>query len=179
MAKESQNNKNTSERSRQRPALALLLVVLIAAAFFIMSDAPFVKSARDSLMQKLGYEAIDQENGNENGGGTENGGGKAAEWDSRSDIDPSALPEFNGQHYVKVSSGIPVVPDDVYERAGLIKDGGDWKTKGNLFGTIDSNKLTPYEYYGSLDSLGRCTYAYGCQDLRLRRVYSKLNPVPL
>ena len=52
-------------------------------------------------------------------------------------------------------------PDDIYERAGLIKDGGDWKTKGNLLGTVDSNKLTPYEYYGSLDDLGRCTYACG------------------
>ena len=161
MAKKSQNNKNTSGRSRQRPALALLLVVLIAAAFFIMSDAPFVKSARDSLMQKLGYEAIDEGSDTENEGG-ENGGTKIVELDSSADIDPSALPEFNGQNYVKVSGGVPAFPDEVYERAGLIKDGDDWKTKGNLFGTVDSNKLTPYEYYGSLDSLGRCTYAYGC-----------------
>ena len=149
MAQKSQDNNNTKNKSRQRPALALLLVVLIAAAFFIMSDVPFVKSARDSLMQKLGYEAIDQENDDETGG-TEDGGGennsvKTAEWDAAADIDPSALPEYNGQHYVKVSNGIPVFPDEVYERAGLIKDGDDWKTKGNLLGTVDSNKLTPYE----------------------------------
>ena len=62
---------------------------------------------------------------------------------------------------MKVSDGVPAFPDDVYERGGLIKDGGDWKTKGNLFGTVDSNKLTPYEYYGSLDDKGRCTCAYG------------------
>lgn len=161
MAKKGQDNKNKSERSRQRPALALLLVVLIAAAFFVMSDIPFVKSTRDALMQKLGYEAVD--NGGAENGGSENGGGKKpAEWDTSADLDPSALPEYNGQHYVKVSSGIPVFPDDAYERAGLIKDGDSWKTKGNLLGTIDSGKLTPYEYYGSLDSLGRCTYAYGC-----------------
>lgn len=168
MAKKSQNNKNTKDRSRQRPALALLLVVLIAAAFFIMSDVPFVKSARDALMKKIGYEAIDDGGGAENSGETENGGGsensggvKPAEWDASSDLDPSALPEYNGQHYVKVSGGVPAFPDDVYERAGLIKDGDSWKTKGNLLGTVDSNKLTPYEYYGSLDDLGRCTYAYG------------------
>ena len=165
MAQKSQDNKNTKSKSRQRPALALLLVVLIAAAFFIMSDVPFVKSARDSLMQKLGYEAIDQENDDETGG-TEDGGGennsvKTAEWDAAADIDPSDLPEYNGEHYVKVSNGIPVFPDEVYERAGLVKDGDDWKTKGNLLGTVDSNKLTPYEYYGSLDNLGRCTGAYG------------------
>ena len=167
MAKESQTNKNKKDRSRRGPALALLLVVLIAAAFFIMSDIPFVKSARDSLMQKIGYEAIDNESGSgdesaDTENGEENSGGvKPAEWDAASDIDPSALPEYNGQNYVKVSSGIPAFPDDVYERAGLINDGGSWKTKGNLLGTVDSNKLTPYEYYGSLDDLGRCTYAYG------------------
>ena len=148
MAKESQNNKNTRDRSRQRPALALLLVILIAAAFFIMSDAPLVKNARDSLMHRLGYEAIDQESGSESTGeinDDKNSGVKTVDWDINSDINPSALPEYNGQNYVKVSSGIPAFPDDVCERAGLIKDGDDWKTKGNLLGTIDSNKLTPYE----------------------------------
>ena len=159
MARESQSRKNikdTKDRSRHRPALALLLAVLIAAAFFIMSDVPFVKSARDSLMQKLGYEAVDNGDGNENGGVAE-----PAEWDESSDLDAAALPEYNGQYYVKVNAGIPAFPDDAYERAGLIKDGDSWKTKGNLLGTVDSNKLTPYEYYGSLDDLGRCTCAYG------------------
>ena len=168
MAQKSQESNNTKNKSRQRPALALLLVVLLAAAFFMMSDVSFVKNARDSLMQKFGYEAIEQENSNENGSGndssedgSESSGVKTAEWDITADIDPSALPEYNGEHYVKVSNGIPVFPDEVYERAGLVKDGDDWKTKGNLLGTVDSNKLTPYEYYGSLDNLGRCTGAYG------------------
>ena len=101
MAQNSQDNNNKNSRSRQRPALALLLVVLIAAAFFIMSDVPFVKSARDALMQKLGYEAVDQRN--ENPGG-ENSGGQTAEWDADADIDPSSLPEYNGQYYVKGQS---------------------------------------------------------------------------
>ncbi|MBQ6439476.1 MAG: DNA/RNA non-specific endonuclease [Mogibacterium sp.] len=164
MAKASQNNKNTGDRSRQRPALALLLAFLIAAAFFILSDVSFVKSARDSLMQKLGYEAIDQGDSNESSGensSAENSDVIPAEWDVTSDIDPAALPEYNGQNYVKVSGGTPVFPDEVCERAGLIKDGDDWKTQGNLFGTVDSNKLTPYECYGSPDDLGRCTYAFG------------------
>ena len=139
------NTKDTKEKSRRSPALALLLVLLIGSAFFGMSDVPFVKSARDALLQKLGYEAVD------NGGG-ENGG---------NELDAAALPEYDGQHYVQVNGNVPEFPDDAYERAGLIRDGDSWKTKGNLLGTIDSNKLIPYEYYGSLDSLGRCTFAYG------------------
>lgn len=167
MANTSPEKQKTSDRSRRRPALALLLVLLIAAAFFVMSDAPLVKSARDSLMHRLGYEAIDQDNGNEgagNGSGAEgsNGGETTAGWDGSGELDVSALPEYNGQNYVKVNNGIPSFPDEVYEKAGLIKDGDGWKTKGNLLGTVDSNKLTPYEYYGSLDDMGRCTYAYGC-----------------
>ena len=161
-------DKGKENNDRRRLVPALLLVLLITAAFFVMSDIPFVKGARDSLMQKFGYEAIEQENSNENGSGndssedgSESSGVKTAEWDITADIDPSALPEYNGEHYVKVSNGIPVFPDEVYERAGLVKDGDDWKTKGNLLGTVDSNKLTPYEYYGSLDNLGRCTGAYG------------------
>lgn len=159
MAEKVRNGKNTKEKSRRSPALALLLVLLLAAAFFFMSDVSFVKNARDSLLLKLGYEAVDPEpESPENGNGT----GEPAVWNEASILDASSLPEYNGQHFVKVNGNVPDFPDDVYERAGLVKDGDKWKTKGNLLGTIDSNKLTPYEYYGSLDSLGRCTVAYGC-----------------
>ena len=159
MAEKDRKYKNTNEKSRRSPALALLLVLLIAAAFFFMSDVSFVKNARDSLLLKLGYETVDSETEDtENNNGTS----KPAEWNEASKLDVSSLPEYNGQHYVKVNGNVPDFPDDVYERAGLVKDGDKWKTKGNLLGTIDSNKLTPYEYYGSLDSLGRCTVAYGC-----------------
>ena len=157
MAKDSRKETNTKEKSRRSPALALLLVLLIAAAFFVMSDVPFIKSARDSLLLKLGYEAVEP-----GSGGSENGGGEPSVWNEDSQLDAAALPEWNGDHYVKVNGNVPAFPDDVYERAGLVKDGDSWKTEGNLFGTVDSNKLTPYEYYGSLDNLGRCTYAYGC-----------------
>ncbi len=161
MAENSSTEKKKTDRSRRSPALALLLVLLIAAAFFVMSDMPFIKTARDGLMQKLGYEAIE---GPDDGSGSEGGNSgaeKPAGWDESSELDAASLPEYNGQHYVKVNGNVPVFPDDVYERAGLIKDRDSWKTKGNLLGTIDSNKLTPYEYYGSLDTLDRCTYAYG------------------
>ena len=150
---------NTNGKSRRRPALALVLVLLIAAVFFVMSDIPFIKGARDSLMHKLGYESVDQDGesaDDDNGGSAQNGG------DAVSGIDAGSLPEYNGEHYVEVNGNIPEFPDDVYERAGLVKDGDSWKTKGNLMSTIDSNKLTPYEYYGSLDDLSRCTFAYGC-----------------
>lgn len=145
---------NTTEKSRRRPALALILVLLLAAAFFIMSDAPFVKSARDALMHKLGYEAIDDKGESDTDTDTVDS--------SDISLADGRLPAYNGDHYVKINGGVPVFPEDVYERSGLIKDGDSWKTPGNLLGTIDSSKLLPYEYYGELDKLGRCTYAYGC-----------------
>lgn len=139
--RETGNKRNTHKKS----TLALLLVLLIAAAFFVMSDTPFIKGARDALMQKLGYEAIDQsaEEGEDDGSDS----GSAAKAGSF-DLEAGELPEWDGNHYVKVNGGVPEFPDEVYEKAGLNKDG--------------SGKMTPYEYYGSLDDLGRCTYAYGC-----------------
>ncbi len=157
MAEKSRTEKKTTDRSRRSPALALLLVLILAGSLFAVSDVPFVKSARDALMQRLGYEAIEPGSGEEPEGPADPG----SSYNGEGPLDAAALPEWNGDHYVKVSGNVPEFPDDVYERAGLIKDGDEWKTKGNLFGTIDSNKLTPYEYYGSLDPLGRCTCAYG------------------
>ena len=61
-------DKGKGNNNRPRLVPALLLVLLITAAFFVTSDAPFIKSARDSLMHKLGYEAIDQENSSETSG---------------------------------------------------------------------------------------------------------------
>lgn len=154
-----QTDKDIAKKSRRSPALALILVLLLAAAFFVMSDVPFIKGARDSLMQKLGYQAVEEPADGNNGSGGETGKGSGVQ---AGQLDASDLPAYNGDHYVKVNGGIPAFPDDVYERAGLVKDGDSWKTPGNLLGTVDSNKLTPYEYYCSLDNLDRCTYAYGC-----------------
>ena len=161
--KDSNKVKEKGNNKRNRAGLALLLVLLLAAFFFISSDAPFIKGARDSLMQRLGYEAIeDTEGGGDGSSSGQNGGTQTVDGADLAALDASALPEYNGEHYVKVNGGRPEFPDEAYERAGLVKDGDTWKTNGNLLGTVDSNKLTPYEYYGSLDNLDRCTYAYGC-----------------
>lgn len=77
-------------------------------------------------------------------------------------VDPDSLPVFSGQHYVTINGNIPVFPDVVYEKASLTEENGKLKTEGSLPATVDRNKLTPYEKYGGLDNLGRCTYAYGC-----------------
>jgi len=162
MAKDRESKTNNREKSRRSPALALLLVLLLAAAVFVMSDAPFIKSARDTLMQKLGYVSVDEaDGGTGDAGGADDSGEGAGESSGASagtgggvdSLSENALPSFNGENYVKVNGGEPVFPDDVYERAGMVKDGSEWKKKGDL---------TPYEYYGSLDQLDRCTFAYGC-----------------
>ena len=49
-----------SNNSRRRLLPAIILVVLMAVVLCAVSDVPFVKSARDALMQKLGYDAIEQ-----------------------------------------------------------------------------------------------------------------------
>ena len=74
------------------------------------------------------------------------------------------LPEYNGSNYVEINNNVPSFPEDVYTSAGLVRDGKSWKTEGNIKG-VNSSKLTPYEYYGDLDDLGRCTVAYGCLGL--------------
>lgn len=53
-------------------------------------------------------------------------------------IDAEALPEYDGHHYVTVNGNVPEFPEEM------------------LSGEDD-----PYEYYGDLDELGRCTVAYG------------------
>lgn len=60
-------------------------------------------------------------------------------------IDPDDLPEYDGHHYVTVNGNVPEFPDDVTAKA-----------------YDASGRPVPYEYYGSLDDLGRCTAAYGC-----------------
>ena len=72
------------------------------------------------------------------------------------------FPEFSGDHYVELNGNVPEFPDDVYERASLVNEEGVLNTKGSKAGKIDPKVLATYEYYGSLDSLGRCTEAYGC-----------------
>lgn len=143
------NGNHKRSGSRRWPALALLLLILAAAAFvFIRREVPGVAGPVSDGIP---------------GGAVQSG--QAVETGDVADvasIDPGRLPEYDGHHYVTIGGNRPKFPDDVYERAGLVKDGDGWKTEGNLLGTVDSRKLRPYEYYGSLDPQGRCTEAYGC-----------------
>ncbi len=143
MNKDSSKKKNPS---KSRLLSALVIVLLLAAVLFMVSDTPLIKGARDSLMRSFGYESIDE------GGGTIESAGKGGAGGDTATLDLDELPEFTGGHYVTVNGNVPEFPDEVYERAGLVNESG----------RINAKALTPYEYYGSLDDRGRCTYAFGC-----------------
>lgn len=99
--------------------------------------------------------------------GTGDDGGDIPEWSDNggtSAEEQSGLPEYSGSNYVALNNNVPDFPGEMYDKAGLVNSGGKWKTPGTLSG-VDSRKLQPYEYYGELDELGRCTVAYGCLGL--------------
>lgn len=140
MSKNQYSKKNKNTKSRRGPALALLLIILVAGAYLWFSNHRMGESPRqtsDSVQQTEKTSTAQESAGGD-------------------------LAEYNGSNYVEMNGGVPEFPDEVYEKASLIKDGDKWKTKGNLLGTVDSNKLTAYEYYSPLDGLGRCGVAYGC-----------------
>ena len=160
------NKQKDNSGSRRKPALALLIVLLLAVLIFLFSDAAFIKSARDALMSRLGYvseETAELDDGDEL---PDSDASEAASEELSSDyagaIDVNNLPKFDGNHYVEINGNVPAFPEEVYAKAGLVKEGDKWKTKGNLLGTVDSNKLTAYEFYNPLDKHGRCRAAYGC-----------------
>ncbi len=171
-----QQNK-TKGGSQRRLALALLLVLILAAFWFFETENPAVSSLRGRFLGSQNTESVEDpgssdtsgdKSGADNAGnqnGEENTSGNELVSDSSGDVaglDPNALPEYNGSHYVTVNGNIPAFPEEVYTKAGLVSENGKWKTEGSKVGRIDSNKLVPYEFYGELDSLGRCTVAYGC-----------------
>ena len=168
------NQNSSSNRSQRRLALAVLLVLMLGFFWFMSTDNPTVKGFRDRYFMEQTETSEDAEDrtdssaedGGQNSGpsdgeepGTVGTGGSA---DNVSELDSASLPEYNGDHYVTVNGNVPDFPEDVYKRAGLVNDGGTWKTDGSKAGKIEGGKLTPYEYYGELDRLGRCTVAYGC-----------------
>ena len=151
----STKKRKKSNTAFKRLLASLLMVIVLVALFFMTSNIGFVQSARESLLGKLGFvteEKAAEDEKVSNGSNFTN--------DNYSDRDD--LPKFSGNHYVEMNGGVPEFPEEVYTRAGLIRDGDKWKTEGNLFGTVDSNKISTYEFYNSLDSLGRCRAAYGC-----------------
>lgn len=172
-------NEKKRAKSGRRPALALLLVLFLAALIFLFSDAAFVKNARDGFMERLGYvseEALDEESAEEmsdgpGAGEEERDDSKAAPDEGFPDLskaenidalDASDLPRYNGYNYVKINGNVPDFPEEIYAKAGLVKDGDRLKTDGNLFGSVDSSKIVPYEFYSPLDEHGRCRVAYAC-----------------
>jgi len=160
----SESKKNKAEKSRRGPALALLLVLLIAAAFFLMSDISFVKSARDSLMGRLGY--VSEDTSTAESETEEPVASESVKPKNEEEATPSEAvgeyPEYTGEYYAEINGNVPDFPEKVYKMAGLEKSGDKLTTQGNLFGTVDSNKLTAYEFYNDLDKLGRTQVAFGC-----------------
>ena len=162
------NQNNSNNRSQRRLALAVLLVLLLGFFWFMSTDNPTVKGFRDRYFMEQSESSEEQtsaeteETGNSSGSPEGGAADTAGSTDNVSEIDSAALPEFNGDHYVTVNGNVPVFPDDAYARAGLVNEGGAWKTEGSKAGRIESSRLAPYEYYGELDNLGRCTVAYGC-----------------
>ena len=159
-----QQNKNnsdnkTSNRSQRRLALAVLVIILAVSVFFL-SDNSAISGLRDRIFG--GSEVTDTADQNDQYGESESAGQSGSSSARTASIDGNSLPEFNGSNYVALNGNVPEFPEEVYEAAGLVSNGkGSWKTEGTVTG-VDSRKLTPYEFYGELDRLGRCTIAYGC-----------------
>ena len=167
MARKADNSKNysniqTRSKGQRGLALAVLVIILFLAAFFTMGDDTGLGRLRNSLYRQIGLIQEEPEPESEpveaepvSSGGTAETAGTAGV------VDSSNLPEFEGRHYTVINGNEPVFPAEAYEIAGLINSNGRWKTEGTIRG-VDPNKLNPFEYYGELDKMGRCTQAYGC-----------------
>ncbi|MBQ6389282.1 MAG: DNA/RNA non-specific endonuclease [Mogibacterium sp.] len=167
------NSKNNSNKSQRRLALAVLLIIFAASVFFSLSNIPWIAEYREQLLSELGIGSGEEPDTVDPGTiGTGSQGGTITFGNAKDDgkindvaaLDSSALPDYDGHHYVTVTNNVPEFDQDVYDRAGLVYDNGRWKTPGTVRG-VNSKDLAPYEYYGELDELGRCTVAYGCLGL--------------
>ena len=157
-----ENTENKSGKSQRRLALALLLILLLAGVFFFLSDSPGLVRYREILLGELGFGGEDDP---EETQAEETSAGETeteASADQNMLPDPEALPEYSGEHYVRVNGGIPAFPDDVYEKAGYTSGGGPGSvSESGTVWTIKRNSLTAYEYYGELDELRTYTIACG------------------
>ena len=133
----------TRQGTGGRLAAILLILIVLGLFWFAETDHPGVSQLRDRMLSSIGIGG--DENSDDSADGTDSGGSEpgqpAASGQSGNiaGLDADNLPEYNGEHYVTVNGGIPDFPDE------LTAKGTD-----------------PYEFYGELDELGRCTVAYGC-----------------
>ena len=133
----------TRQGTGGRLAAILLILIVLGLFWFAETDHPGVSQLRDRMLSSIGIGG--DENSDDSADGTDSGGSEpgqpAASGQSGNiaGLDADNLPEYNGEHYVTVNGGIPVFPDEM-------------TAKGT----------DPYEFYGKLDELGRCTVAYGC-----------------
>ena len=132
MNKTKSSKKKNSSKSRLLSALVIVILLAAALAFLKWQD---IKADQDAPKTSNGPTVT---------------------------VTDEDFPEFSGDHYVELNGNVPEFPDDVYDRASLVNENGALSTKGSKAGKIDAKVLAPYEYYGSLDDQGRCTYAYGC-----------------
>ena len=147
------NNRSRNKGNGQRKAFAVIaLIAVFLLCFFAVKHFGIRQNAsggaNDAGVQNEQVERGQTESGQTKAGqGSVDAGPAASDNDARNvdSVDADHLPDYDGHHFVTVNGNKPEFPDDVYERASL-----------------NSHDLTPYEYYGSMDGLGRCTYAYGC-----------------
>ena len=152
--KNKSNRNNGYSRSQRRLALVVLLS-LLAVSFFVLSDNERITELRSSLFGRNAQsEQTDAADGSGSSGKGKTVGGDSRSYGSLPDGNAKSadeLPVWNGENYVDVNGGETSFPQEVYERAGL---GNSTEPNGSA--------PEPYEYYGPLDKLGRCTVAYGC-----------------
>ena len=141
--------KREKESAGRRLAVALVLLLLIGAFYLWISGSSAATGIRESLTGSQEEAPADEQTIADTGSSAEA-------------LDPDALPEFAGEHYVRVNGGVPALPDDAYERAGYTQGGKGPVSETGKVWSVSRKDITPYEYYGELDKLGRCTVAYGC-----------------
>ena len=159
-----QPNSRDEGKAGRRLAQALLLLLIIGGFFFCVSDSPGIARYRQLVINELGLgggtadsEPADAEETEDTGSAPADSSGGIAY------IDPKSLPEFAGEHYVTVNNSAPVFPNELFEKAGYTSGGssGQVSESGTVW-TVNKKDIIPYEYYGELDGLGRCTVACGC-----------------
>ena len=121
------NKQKDNSGSRRKPALALLIVLLLAVLIFLFSDATFVKNARDALMSKLGYVSEETAELTEEDELSDPDVPEAESEELSSEyagaLDLNNLPEYDGNHYVEINGNVPAFPEEVYTKAGLVQSG--------------------------------------------------------